>query len=293
MRIVLPLPFSEMEINIRRSRRGRAMFWYVALSMAFHFIFVSLLVALAVHSLLPTLTQKPPQEIVAVSSAIRLEKRARPVPARRPVAQPRTVAVVRQPQRPVPKQTQSDKPVVRKQPVQRRELSKIAKTATIAYAKTPAQAKTPTVNPAQLQAQTQAFQQTIAQAKAANDPVAGAAGNNVTPASNKRYTLNIEGNFGKPQPEGVLYPLKRWTQDGYVYYYVRYLAEYADGATESGIVPWPVRFPENADPFANGRHRMPLPGPMQDYVASSGGSMTPLIKNCYDHRYSYCPIEHE
>lgn len=268
------------------------MLWYVVLSMAFHFFFVALLVALAVHSLLPTLTQKPPQEIMSVSSAIRIEKRPRPVPARRAVAQPQVAVVQPQPQQQPRKQTHSDKPRASTKSAARPELSKITKTTTVAYNKPPS-TQSKSIDTEQILAQTQSFKQTIAQAKAANDPVAGAADNSVTPSAPKRYTLNIQGNFGKPQPEGVLYPLKKWLQDGYVYYYVRYLAEYADGTTESGIVPWPLRYPENADPFAHGNHRMPLPGPMPDYVASSDSSMTPLIKNCYDHHYSYCPIEHE
>lgn len=252
------------------------MLWYVLLSAAFHIIAVCGLVALLARTVLPVLAHRPPEEIVAISSAVRIEHRTHPVPAHNPIPRPRAVPnIPREPAPPAPK------PVPRH--VATRHLREIAK---IAY-------NAPAINQQQLNAQTQSFEKTIAQARAANDPVAGAATSNVTPEAPKRYAMNVNGSFGTPVPEGVLYPLKRWIQGQYVYYYVRYLAEYADGTTESGIVPWPIRFPASNDPFAHDRHHMPLPGPMPDYVASAGVQMQPLVKNCYDHRYDYCPIAHE
>ena len=266
------------------------MLWYVLLSAAFHLVVVSGLIALLARTVLPVLAHRPPEEIVAISSAVRIEHRARPVPAHNPIPRPRAVqAVPREPAPPAPKPV--SKPAPKPLPKAEKAPEHIAtrrprEIAKIAY-------NAPAINQQQLQAQTQSFQQTIAQARAANDPVAGAATSNVTPEAPKRYAMNVNGSFGTPAPEGVLYPLKRWVQGEYVYYYVRYLAEYADGTTEAGVVPWPIRFPASNDPFAHDRHRMPLPGPMPDYVASSGAQMQPLVKNCYDHRYDYCPIAHE
>lgn len=262
------------------------MLWYILLSAAFHLVVVSGLVALLARTMLPMLTHRPPEEIVAISSAIRIEHRTRPVPAHNPIPRPHTAPVTpHNPAPPVPKPAAKpvQKAVTAPTHVATERPREIAK---IAY-------HAPAVTQQQLQAQTQSFERTIAQAKAANDPVAGAATSTVTPEAPRRYAMNVNGSFGTPAPEGVLYPLKRWIQGPYVYYYVRYLAEYADGSTESGIVPWPIRFPANNDPFAHDRHHMPLPGPMPDYVASSDVQMHPLVKNCYDHRYNYCPIAHE
>jgi hypothetical protein len=38
---------------------------------------------------------------------------------------------------------------------------------------------------------------------------------------------------------------------------------------------------------------MPLPGPLPGYVLPDGVALDPLVKNCLDHHYDYCPIEHE
>jgi hypothetical protein len=286
MRVVVPLPFIQLELTLHRSRRRPMLFWSVLLSAVFHIVAISLVAGWLLHGIFQALAHKPPPEVVAISSAIRLEKRPRPEPARRPVARPRTVAAVRAsvPQRPQPQPVERRRQVL---PAHRRELAKLVTRTSIAYA-TPQP-----LSAAQLQAQTRTYEQTIAQARSANDPVAGASDSQITPASSKRYKMNLQGDYGPPQPEGILYPLKRWIDGAYVYYYVRYLAQYADGSSESGVVPWPIRFPANADPFARGLHRMPLPGPMSDYVAAGDVAMTPLVKNCYDHRYEYCPIAHE
>ncbi len=87
--------------------------------------------------------------------------------------------------------------------------------------------------------------------------------------------------------------MRRWTDGDVVYYYVRYSVTYPDGTFETGVVPWPIHFPLNNDPFARGVHSMPLPGPAPDYVASADTAMHALVKNCYDHRYDYCPIARE
>ncbi len=285
-RLVLRLPFLDVAITVRRSRRGRAMFWYVLASALFHILTVATVIGLVARSVFAP-EPSPSPEIVSISNAVRIEHRTHPVPAHNPIprpvhpaAQPAREAVREQP-REVAQRRPVDKP-----PAQRPELSKVAYTRTYTHPSS-------SLTTQEIQAQTQAFAQTIAAARAANNPVAGAANDQIAPAAPKHYTLNITGDQGRPQPEGILYPLKRWTQGAYVFYYVRYLAQYADGTSETGIVPWPISFPINADPFAHGQHRMPLPGPMSDFVAGADVEMKPLVKNCYDHRYEYCPIAHE
>jgi len=270
---------------MRPGSRRPVLLWCMLISVALHAIFVPLLAAMALRGRLHAHATRQPEELIAMSSAVRLEKRTHPkkaeAPQNRPVSRSRKPAQVR-----------------RTQPIHRlavqlpqRAVAPLPRpTATTAAAK-PAPSQAPAESPEQ--AQTRAFEQTIAAARVANNPLAGAANQNARPASVHHYRLNIEGTVSEPQPEGILYPLKRWIGGGYVYYYVHYVVQYTDGSTESGDVPWPIRFPLAADPFAHGQRRMPLPGPPRNYVAGSDLSMSPLVKNCYDHRYSTCPIAHE
>jgi hypothetical protein len=276
----IPLPFGEIRIRIRRTRQPRAFFWYTLLSILLHVVFVSLVAGAILRAYVSV--KQPQQEpvMVSISSAMRIEPRARPVPANHPMERP-------QPQpKPVPQQQQ---PQPQQQQRPRPELSKPAR---VAYVQ-PKEQTQRTLTAAQIDAQTRAFSRTIAQARAASDPVAGAANSNLAPAAPKRYRLNIQGDYGPAQPEGVLTPLRRWIDGPYVYYYVRYDVEYADGTTETGNVPWPIRFPVDEDPFARGIRRMPLPGPLPGYVLPAGVALDPLAKNCYDHHYYQCPIAHE
>lgn len=271
MRLVIPLPFGEIELSVRRARRARPLFWFTLASAVLHVVVLSLVATYLLRAIFPV-QQKPQIVTVAISSATRIEHRAVPQPVKQPVPareQPKTVAQ-QEPQAPA-------RPEPVRHPAQRRELSRPQRPDLAA----------------QLAADNRAYERTVAQLKAQDNPLAGDAIPSAAPAAPKRYTLNLSGKFGQPHPEGVLYPLKRWTDGAYVYYYVRYTAEYADGSTEEGEVPWPIRFPLHADPFARGIHEMPLPGPPEGYLAPDGIAMTPLVQNCYDHRYRYCPIQHE
>lgn len=271
MRFVVPLPFGEIEFSVRRMRRPRPLFWFVLASALFHVVVLSVVARYLLQAIFPV-EPKPQIITVAVSSALRIEHREIPQPVKQPVP------AREQPQTPAQQQPQAlTRPEPVRHPMQRRELSRPLRPDLAA----------------QLAADNRAYQRTVAQLNAQNNPIAGDAQPSLPPAALKRYTLNLSGRFGKTEPEGVLYPLKRWTDAAYVYYYVRYTAEYADGSTEEGEVPWPIRFPLHSDPFARGIHQMPLPGPPDGYLAPQGIAMTPLVRNCYDHRYQYCPIEHE
>jgi hypothetical protein len=209
-------------------------------------------------------------ERVSISTAARIDKLTRPQRAmHRLIPQPPQVARVTRHQA---------APVV--PPHLRPRISKSPR---------PIPPQSPQLTQAQLDAQMRSFERTIAQAKAAANPLAGAVRASVTPEAPKRYAFNVAGSVGSPLPEGTLTPIRRWKQGDYVYYYVHYDVEYVDGGTESGDVPWPIRFPANADPFRAG-NRFPLPGPPANYIAPDDAQLNPLIKNCYDHRYSYCPI---
>lgn len=138
------------------------------------------------------------------------------------------------------------------------------------------------------------YQATIAKLRANDDPVAAARGDAGTPAPAKEYRPNVAAEMGVQwSAGGVLEPVRSWKADGYQYYYVHYWVRYADGSTESGIVPWPLRYLPGADPFARGITHMPLPGPLPDFVLASGTTLQPLLAYCYEHHLALCPIEHD
>jgi hypothetical protein len=263
-----------------------------AASMLLHVLGLPLLVGLLALPFLPMLAEhKAPQEIVTISSAVRLEKRTKPVPAR-PVQQPR-MQPVKQTQ---PVRAQRERVVAQPRPVQREvaALSRPDANAKVHYAsKRQEPEKSSTLDAKALEQQQEAFEKTIAQARNESDPVLAAARPVAAPAAEKRYAMNIAGAQGPLRfGEGFLIPLRHWSDGPYVYYYVRYSVVYPDGSTEQGTVPWPIHYLAGDDPFARGLRHMPLPGPTSDYTANTT-EMQPLVKNCYDHRYTYCPIERE
>ncbi len=275
MRLKIPLPFGELEIRARKTGRARPFFWFTLLSGVLHFFAVALLALFVFRHFVPLSPPKQQPVMVSISTATRIERRSHPIRARQPLERPRPI--------------QQPNPVERPRAVEPVRPRFLARPVVRPHARAPM----PSLTQSQIQAQTLAYERTIAQAKAANDPVAGAATSKLTPSASRPTKLNIDGSFGRPQPEGVLYPQKRWVDGPYAYYYVQYTAEYADGTTESGQVPWPIRFPLSDDPFARHIHRIPLPGPPPDFVLQAGVALQPLVKNCYDHHYEYCPIAHE
>jgi hypothetical protein len=87
--------------------------------------------------------------------------------------------------------------------------------------------------------------------------------------SSERFSL--DGKHAKLKAgEGIYRPLRTWVENGVRYYQVAYEFLYPDGATESGIVPWPVHFAPGENPFVDGtpdaRPKTPLPPPPDDYM---------------------------
>jgi hypothetical protein len=140
------------------------------------------------------------------------------------------------------------------------------------------------------------FEKTIAQLRRQSDPLAGAARPVETPAAPKRFAFDFRGSVGtSPQAEGILTPVKSWRDGPYTYYYVRYWVQYADGSTESGYVPWPLRYLPQTDPFLLHWEHFPLPAPLPDYALPTDTDLRPLVAYCYEHRgeFSDCPIAHD
>ena len=261
---------------MRKFRRWRLLVWSLVASLVLHAFIVWVLGPLFLHRF--TINAREQVPIVAtISMSRRIERRTQPQRAmHRVIPQPQT-------QPPQPQH------VAQVQPPQRQiELPHLTPRRNAAQPP-PKHGLTQ----ADLNAQTRQFEKTIAQAKAANNPLAGVAQATVKPESPKRYSFNVASQVGSPLPNGLLVAIGRRYKGAYAIYQVHYDVEYVDGEQESGDVPWPIRYPRNADPFAEGIHTMPLPGPPPDWTLPAGVELPPLLKNCYDHRYEYCPIAYE
>lgn len=280
-----------------RERGLPVLLWALLISTILHFAFGPLIAALAYLHVLPTPAQlqpKPEQEVVT-STAIRIERRAhprpakhtvpraaaRPVPQPRPLPRPRPRAVAVQtppPPTPEPPRAVNATP----QPAPRR-------TEEPHEPRTPSQA----LDAQAIARQENEFAKIIAQARKADNPLTGAEAS-APPASTKRYHLDFQGAQGSlGTGQGYLEPIRTWHDNGWTYYYVRYEVEYADGTTESGVVPWPLHYPPGGDPFELGVRHLPLPGPPPGYELPPGGDLHPLIKFCLEHHFQYCPIDHD
>lgn len=255
-------------------RRYRVLLWCLVFSLAFHFLVVPLLVMLlGFHHAV-----KPVQEVVyqARSSSLQISRRPpRPRPASipKPVTPPHAL--------PRPQQQQ--------QQAQRREVARIEPHARVSVPRISSSG----IDFARQQA---AFEKTIAQLRRESNPVLSAARAVQTPSASRPYTYDFAGSFGSsPHAEGVLTPVKSWRDGPYDYYYVEYSVQYADGTTETGYVPWPIRYLPRSDPFLQHWEHFPLPVPLPDFQLPADANLHPLIAFCLEHRseLSDCPIEHD
>jgi hypothetical protein len=144
--------------------------------------------------------------------------------------------------------------------------------------------------------QQQMFEKTIAKLRSENNPVVSAARATISPQAPKRFSFDFAGSVGtSPNAQGILTPEQKWQDGPYTYYRVRYWVQYADGSTETGLVPWPIRYLPSQDPFRIGLEHFPLPVPLPDFVLPPGVSLHPLVAFCLKHRYDFpsCPIQHD
>lgn len=264
-----------------RLRRYRLLIWCLALSLVVHFVVVPLVMGLfGLRRPLPE-----PKEVVYQmrSSSLEIAREPKPrAPARRQIER----RAQRQPQRVTPPQPVQRSAVA--PPPQKREIARIEP-----HARLPA----PRVSQAiDFAAQQRRFERTIAQLRQQSDPVVGAARPVETPGAPKRYQFDFSGSVGSsPRAEGILTPVRSWHDGPYTYYYVQYWVQYADGTTETGYVPWPLRYLPANDPFRLHWEHFPLPAPLPDYVLPSGTTLHPLVAFCYEHRsdFTTCPIAHD
>lgn len=262
---------------VARARRALAVCFI--LSLLLHATLGPLLVWLLHFSSKPIDFSKPVR--VTLSSALRIERRIAPRRPARPVKQHARIRVTR-PRAPIAPSAQPPRELARITPHARRHLAARPRPAFRLTA-------------AAIEREQVAFEQTIERARTANNPLISAKRRLATPAAQKPVHLDIAGELGARYPgEGVLVPVRSWHDGGYDYYYVRYWVQYPSGETESGVVPWPIRFPPSNDPFTHGIHHMPLPKPLPGYVLPAGITMRPLVAFCYEHRavVASCPIAH-
>jgi hypothetical protein len=78
---------------------------------------------------------------------------------------------------------------------------------------------------------------------------------------------------------GLCDPIKDWTDAGWDYYFVSCNMHLDDGSVERQPVPWPVRFPPGADPFAGTlRHDVALPLPLPGWHLPSGETVSEQLR---------------
>lgn len=264
-----------------RLRRYRALVWALALSLAVHFVLLPLIVGLfGLHRAFAVTEQVTYQ----VPAPLRLSSMPKP-PQPHPHPHPQRVQPHRAP-RALPQPRAETHVAVPAPP--RRELAKVDPRAHISVPHL-----TAAINVAQQESQ---FQKTIARLRRQSDPVAAAAGPVATPGLPARYAFDFHGSLGtNPQAEGILTPVKSWHDGPYTYYYVRYWVQYADGTTETGYVPWPIRYLPQNDPFLLHWEHFPLPAPLAGFALPADTNVHPLVAFCYAHRgeYDTCPIAHD
>lgn len=268
-----------------KPRVSRVLLWAFVFSLFVHFAGGPLLLWLFRSS-----AMERPQQIVerisfTRSSALRFERRPQPRTARRLTIEPPHAESVRSV--PVPARAAQ-------RPPPPRELARIIPRARVSVPRfAPRHAdSTSIVSDAALQQQTLAYTKTIARLRAQNNPVLSAARTPQRPAAPKPERFDFSGSFGAYAGDGILEPVRSWTDGPYDYYYLRYWVTYPDGTSETGYVPWPVRYLPRVDPFRLHYPHMPLPGPLPDFVLPPDTNMHPLVAYCFAHHFSSCPIEH-
>jgi hypothetical protein len=277
-------------------RSNRILRVAIAASLLVHLV-LGLLFVLTEHELdrllhvdRPHVRPTPPSdEIVTISSALHIEKRAKPVPvqasARSAARRPQTARHART--APAPQQVAAvpraavAAPSGRAASRLRHELASETNAATappqtspektVARVERPAAAARPApasrsnkLSDAQLAKIEHDLAKTIAQSRAQADPLRVKP---EAPAAPKSYRLQMHGVFGNlHRGQGQYYPVRGWHADGVDWYYVSYEFTYADGTYETGNVPWPIHFTPGSDPFVNGLTNVQLPGPPPGFV---------------------------
>jgi hypothetical protein len=246
---------------------------------------------------------KPPEkEVVTLSSAIRLDKRPKPVPVARPKSQP---------PRPRSPQSPPNSETLPQLPAPSNVVHELAKSAPSAPPNpTPLPTREPTSSPekrvAALPRPRERAEQprratlrshlsteeiariendlsrTIAQARSDANPLAVP---RATPGSSRRYKVQMLGALGDMRSyQGICDPIREpWRQNGNNYYYVACNVQFSDGTFERQAVPWPIHFAPNRDPFQGTMSMQealhsPLPGPEPGWKLPPGETVSKELR---------------
>lgn len=230
--------------------------------------------------------QQPEIVYVATSSALRIMRRTHPLRARPEVRVPRHVT-----RNPAVRAAR-----VRPTAAPRSEIARIEPRAAT-FQPTPRPSAQPTGAIAlNVAAQEEQFDKTIARLREEQNPVMSAARAESAPEARRTFRYNFSGEIAdRRNGNGILAPIRQWHDGPYDYYYVRYWVQYPDGTTETGLVPWPLRYFPSEDPFRLGLLHFPLPVPLPDYQLPADTDLHPLVAFCYEHRRQLhsCPIHHD
>lgn len=236
----------------------------VLLSLLVHLMALLAYVLLAPRLLGALPASRPPNELVALSDAIRLEKRTIPRSAPRPVVPPPAARML-----PVPQPARVAPPPAAPRPevahIVRRAppVPRPAPRAQVAYEPAPRPARPNALTQAQLAAYEREFSRTIVAAQAA---AAIAPPPKEPPAASKRYDFVMNGTLKDLlSAQGEVTPLQSWVDRSrrLDWYYIRVHVVYSDGSSETVDIPWPVSFAMDDDPVATHAifHHIPDPPP--------------------------------
>jgi hypothetical protein len=275
--VVGPEPLGLIAGASRERRSDRFLLVAILVSFVFHLLLALLWLLfaprLAKLHLFPV--PQPTEQFVTVSSAVRIEHRAVPHP-QNPARAPAPRAAPR-PER-APERTQPPERV-------RRELT----APKLAAQPAPPESTPPRASPAprkiaqssltsqKLAQLDQDFERTIAQARAASNPLSVA---QEPPAALKRYPTQMVGVDGRLSGyQGLCDPIKSWESEGWDYYFVACNVAFDDGRVERQGVPWPVRFRPQADPFAGtGGRNVPLSPPLPGWRPGPNDTIAPELR---------------
>jgi len=250
----------------------------------------------------------PEKEVVTLSSAIRIDKRPKPVPVQKPKAQPprpRTPLSPPNPQTlpelpapakvvhelaktvPTAQPNPSAPPTAEPSALPERQVASLQQP--LHRPGRPRQATVPSLSQEELARIENDLSRTIAQARSDANPLAvprqGPA------AATRRYRMQMLGSSSDLKGyQGICEPTRpMWQQNGYDYYYVSCNVQKADGNLERQAMPWPIHFSPNRDPFngsmsPNEVQRVPVPGPDPDFKLPPGAYASPEMRD-YAHRH--------
>ena len=220
------------------------------------------------------------RELIVSSTSLRIEHRDKPQPQNNPH---RVTAPPPRPQRQTVQPRQQ--PVRPRQPEARpREIAREIPNATPVPVAAPRKQSQSTLAQ-QLAQQQQAFSREVAQLHAQNNPLSVAT---ITPQAPSSYHKSYVDVSGKDRNgvQAILIPIKHWFDGALSCYYVHYDAQFSNGGSETGDIPWPVCYPRDDDKMLplDRMHSLPVPAPQPGYALPAGTYITPFLRNVYNSR---------